>query len=126
MKVMRTISKYLSILAFFVVVLSSGCSKEIDEGGKFIGSWKIVSPDSDTLTFTNESTFTRKYFEVVVHTFSYSYDSDSITIQYTGPNKILVRPSTHHYELKKDALSIDFSNGCYGFDSTIYKLSRIK
>jgi len=123
---MEAVSKYLSIVALFLVMLSGGCSKDIDDDGKFIGSWKIVSPDSDTLTFINETTLTRKYFDVVVHTFNYSYDSDSITIQYSGPNKINVRPSTHHYELKNDTLSIDFSNGCYGFDSTVYKLSRVK
>jgi hypothetical protein len=38
---------------------------------------------------------------------------------------VLVRPTTHHYVLKDNALNIDFRNGCYGFDAEIYILSGV-
>ncbi len=121
---MKEILKYLSIVVFCIVVFS--CDKDFDTDSRFIGSWKILTPDIDTLTFTDESSFFRKFYDGLDHSFVYSYARDSITIQYAGPNKILVRPTTHHYELKKDKLLIDFTNGCYGFDSKIYNLTKIE
>ena len=121
---MKRILKYLSVAVLFIALFS--CKKDFEIDGRFIGSWKIVAPDNDTLTFNNESSFSRKYYDRIDHSFKYSYDKDSITIQYTGPNKILVRPTTHHYEFKNKVLSIDFSNGCYGFDTKIYTLTKIE
>ncbi len=120
---MKEISKYLYAVVFFFVLFS--CEKDFYTHGRFIGSWKIMTPDNDTLTFTDESSFSRKYYDGPDHSFKYSYDSDSITIQYNGPNKILVQPTTHHYEFKNNELLIDFRNECYGFDSRIYTLIKI-
>lgn len=39
---------------------------------------------------------------------------------------ILIQPSTHHYELKNNELLIDFTNGCYGFESEKYILTKIE
>ena len=121
---MKEILKYLSIAFLFIVLFS--CKKDFDTDGRFIGSWKIMTPDNDTITFNNESSFSRKYYDGVDHSFKYSYDRDSITVQYTGPNEILVRPTTHHYEFKNNVLLIDFSNGCYGFGTKIYNLTKIE
>ena len=121
---MKDISRYLSLVVFFIALFS--CEKDFYSDGRFIGSWKILTPDSDTLTFNNESSFSRKYYDGLKHSFKYSYDRENITIQYAGPNMILVRPSTHHYEFKNNVLLIDFSNGCYGFDSKIYNLTKIE
>lgn len=121
---MKEILKYLSIAVFFIVLFS--CEKDFDTDGRFIGSWKILTPDNDTLTFNDESSFSRKYYDGLDHSFKYSYDKDSITIQYAGPNMILVRPTTHHYEFKNNVLLIDFSNSCYGFDTKIYNLTKIE
>lgn len=121
---MKEISKYLFLLMFLIALFL--CEKDFDIDGRFVGSWKILIPDNDTITFNNESSFSRKYYDGLDHSFKYSYDRDSITIQYAGPNKILVRPTTHYYEFKNNVLLIDFSNGCYGFDSQIYSLTKIE
>jgi hypothetical protein len=121
---MKEILKYLSIVAFLIVLFS--CEKDFDSDGRFIGSWKMLTPDTDTLTFKDESSFSRKFYDGLDHSFKYSYDKDSITVQYAGPNKIFVQPSTHHYELKNNVLIVDFTNGCYGFDTKIYNLAKIE
>ena len=108
----------------YIVLFS--CEKDFDPDGRFVGSWKILTPDIDTLSFTDESSISRRYYDGLDPFFEYSYDRDSITIQYSGPNKILVRPSTHYYEFNNEGLLIDFTNGCYGFDSKIYNLSKIE
>lgn len=121
---MKKILKYLLIAFSLWIVIS--CEKDFTPDSRFIGSWKILTPDNDTIVFKNESNFTRKYWDGINHIFDYSYDNDSITIQYAGPNEILVLPSTHYYELKNNELIIDFSNGCYGFDKEIYNLTKLE
>ena len=56
---MKEILKYLSVAVFFIILFS--CEKDFDTDGRFIGSWKILTPDNDTLTFSDESSFSRKY-----------------------------------------------------------------
>ncbi|MGM0409015.1 MAG: hypothetical protein ACQERU_13625 [Bacteroidota bacterium] len=121
---MKKALKYLLIAVSFWTIIS--CEKDFTPDRRFIGSWKILTPDNDTIIFKDESNFTRKYFDGVYHTFDYGYDNDSITIQYTGPNMIGVPPTTHFYELKNYELIIDFSNGCYGFDKQIYTLTKLQ
>jgi hypothetical protein len=120
---MKKISNYL--LVALLLSVSVSCEKESNPVGGLIGNWKILTPDSDILTFKNESLFTRKFYDGIDHSFKYSCDNDSITIQYSGPNMILIQPSTHHYELKDNELLIDFTNGCYGFGSEKYNLIKI-
>jgi hypothetical protein len=120
---MKTISN-LIIVAFLLSILIS-CEKESIIAGRFLGDWKITSPDSDILTFKNDSIFLRKSYDGIDNSFKYSFDKDSITIQYSGPNMILIQPSTHHYELNSNVLFIDFTNGCYGFESAKYTLTKI-
>ena len=91
----------------------------------FIGTW--VSIDNvDTLFFINDKTFTKPGYDKVMNYFNYSYGIDSITIQYKGPNKIFVVPSTHSYSLDSSVLSINFSNGCYGFSRIIETFIKYK
>ena len=116
--------KQALILSLFLLSLIS-CEINFGLDRKFIGSWKIVTPDNDTLTFIDESSFTRRYYDGISH-FEYSYNNDSITIKYNGPDAVFVHPSTHYYELKNNKLMIDFTNGCYGFGSEKYYLTRIK
>lgn len=120
---MKEILNFSSIVLLFIVIFS--CEKDFDNNENLIGSWKILTPDNDTLTFS-ESYFSRNYFNGLDHSFEYSCNKDSIIIQYTGPNMILVQPTTHHYELKENVLLIDFTNGCYGFNSMRYNLTKIE
>ena len=121
---MKKILKCLLITVSFCIVIS--CENDSIPNSKFIGSWKILSPINDTIVFKNESIFTRKFPDGIDHSFIYSHDNESITIQYKGPNMIGVQPSTHVYELKNNELTIDFSNGCYGFDREIYHLTKLE
>lgn len=120
---MKTICKCFIVIILVGILFS--CEKNNEINNSFIGTWRISTPDSDTITFIDGSLFNRKFYDNITHSFKYSYDGDSITIQYSGPNKILVKPTTHYYEFKNDLLNIDFRNGCYGFESKIYSLSRI-
>lgn len=120
----KKILKYLFLAVSFWMVLS--CEHNFISNSRLIGSWKILTPDHDTIVFQNDSVFMRRYYDGVNHWFAYSYDQDSITIQYEGPNMILVPPSTHAYEINNNELTIDFTNGCYGFDKRVYTLLRLQ
>jgi hypothetical protein len=102
-------------MVFYILMLlhiTNSCEKE--SYSKFIGTW--VSTDrADTLFFINNSIFNKSFSDGIKHIFEYSYCKDSIIIQYKGPNKILVMPSAHYYDLDNRKLTIDFTNGCYGF-----------
>lgn len=52
--------------------------------------------------------------------YTFSQENGKITLQYKVPNKLLVQPSTHSYSLRDNELTIDFTNGCYGFDKEKY------
>lgn len=122
---MKNILKCTLLFVSFLVFIS--CDKDDQPNREFIGDWQIVKPDNDTIVFKNENSFTRLNYDGIAHSFEYSYTKDSITIQYNGPNMILVEPSTHYYELKSDdELLIDFSNGCYGFSKETYHFIRLE
>lgn len=120
---MKNFLNFLFISTLIIVLFS--CEKGNDSNEEFLGVWEILSPENDTIRF-NDDSFSRKYNDGINHSFEYSSNNDSITIQYKGPNKILVQPSTHFYEFKNNELLIDFSNGCYGFDRRIYELIRVE
>lgn len=88
---------------------------EISNSGKLTGTWLCLE-NSDTLVFIDNHTFIKELEGSLAHTFEYKLGCDSIKIQYKGPNKIYVFPTTHYYILQNNKLSLDFSNGCYGFD----------
>jgi hypothetical protein len=111
---MIRIAKYSFLLVFITFIIS--CEKEpisISEGILF-GTW---GSDSHSLIFRNDSSFIRVTpVGIINHDYRYSYSKDSITIKYLGPDKVLVQPSIHYYKLDGRELTIDFSNGCYGFE----------
>ena len=112
------------IFFLFVVVMCT-CTEEIPlSDGRFPGTW-ISGEQKDTLIFTSDQFFNKSDpFWGIKHIYEYSYTNVDITIQYKGPNKIYVRPTTHPYELNEDKLINDFTEGCYGFDSAILKYNR--
>ncbi len=112
---MAGIAKYL--LSIMLISSFFSCERDYAKDKAFIGTW--ISEDSaDTLVFIDNNTFERNFYESM-HAFLYSYDADSITIQYNGKFYIAVLPTTQQYNLDNNKLVIDFSNGCYGFDSKI-------
>jgi hypothetical protein len=68
---MKRIVSCLITVTFLFTLFS--CEKDLFISRKFVGSWKILTPDSDTITFNDKSSFTRKYNDGVDHTFKYSY-----------------------------------------------------
>jgi hypothetical protein len=95
------------------IVLS--CDRDARTKEAILGTW-VSAGQADTLVFLNEEVFEKNSPENGYMTpFLYSIHRDSITVQYNGPNYILVKPSAHYFELDESALSIDFTNGCYGF-----------
>jgi hypothetical protein len=103
--------KYIALITFLLSIIS--CEKEDFSGNMMLGTW--ISTDLvDTLKIIDEKTFKKSY-----HTFLYQRNPRDITIQYIGPNEILVSPSRHNFTLSNNTIKIDFTNGCYGFESEI-------
>lgn len=114
---MNTLIKYIAVISLFLLIIS--CEKEDISSHIIVGTW--VSTDNvDTLKFMDNKSFTKSY-----HTFLYSLNIRKITIQYSGPNEILVSPSIHNYTLTNRKLKIDFTNGCYGFRSDVITFIRL-
>ncbi len=125
----RILSHIFPVL--FLLALVSCESSFHDE--RLLGTWvstnNLVSANHpDTLIIGNEYSLSKPFIIVennyssplsdgISHSFEYSYNKIRITIRYIGPNLILVQPTTHEYELKNNELTIDFSNGVYGFES---------
>jgi hypothetical protein len=108
---MLRIVKYL--LAIFLFQFLFSCEKDALQEDPIIGTW--ISDDKlDTISFINDHIIKRSY-----STFEYTRNFTRITIQYSGPCYIMVQPSTHHYVLTHNSLTIDFSNGCYGFNDEV-------
>jgi hypothetical protein len=108
---MKRSQQYLLIMILFNVLNS--CEKESSD--TIVGTWVSVNK-ADTLYVINNHLFNKSLHDGIRHTFEYSFSRDSIIIQYKGPNKILVIPSAHYYNLDSKELMIDFSNHCYGFE----------
>jgi hypothetical protein len=106
-----------------IILCFGSCQDKRIPDGRFIGTW--ISTDlTDTLQFKNETKFIRFSKTGFYSFFDYSYTSDSITIAYTGPMKILTRPTTHRYTLKNGQLMIDFTNECFGFESKVINYNK--
>jgi len=109
---------YRSLLFIGGILLAAiflSCDRDAWAREAILGTW--VSADQvDTLVFLNEEMFEKNSpTDGHMVPFMYSIYRDSITVQYNGPNDILVKPSAHYFELEESTLSIDFTNGCYGF-----------
>jgi hypothetical protein len=103
--------KYLLVIILLNVLIA--CEKESSD--TIVGTW-VSENKTDTLYIISNQLFNKSLHDGIRHTFEYSLSKDSIIIQYKGPNKILVIPSAHYYNLDGRKLLIDFSNGCYGFE----------
>jgi len=109
------------IVITFTIIDVEGCKKN-DNYKTLLGTW--VSTDLiDTLDFTSDTSFNKMYSGSPDY-FKYGLSKDSITIQYSGKLYIYVFPTTHHFQLNDQELSIDFSNGCYGFRKQILNFTR--
>ena len=110
---LRRIFLFVAILTFI------SCNKnQLYDKEDLIGIWK--SPDSSyKLEFKTDNDFLRNGDH-----YNYWLMPDSIKIQYSGILYILIKPTTHSYNLKRNILTIDFRSGCYGFDSEILKFIR--
>lgn len=111
------------LMILLIIFLLIDCSKNSDTNN-IIGTW-ISSYKNETLNFTDATNFyqTDSGFQTSVH-FNYKLGIDSILIQYDGSLDILVKPTNHKNELNNNNLTIDFRNGCYGFNSQLMSYSR--
>lgn len=94
------------LIAALLLKISESCKKDALPDGRFIGTW-ISEDKADTLYFINDNTFKTPRLDGVLHTYTYRYDEDSLTMQYSGPNYILLPPKTHHYTLTRSTLILD-------------------
>lgn len=115
--------RFVSLIALLFLQVFIACTKDSLPDGRFIGTW-VSEDNADTIIFINDNSFKSPRYDRVMHIFGYSYDNDSITIQYQGPNKILVQPSTHHYSLSNSLLTIDFSKVNYGFERKRFSFKK--
>lgn len=118
----RKVFTIVNVTALFLL-MTGACEKNSLPDGRFIGTW-IAADKSDTLYFIDDHTFQQPFYDRLLHTFEYSYTEDSITIQYAGPNMVLVRPSTHHYTLTRSTLIIDLRKVNYGFEPILKEYFR--
>ncbi|RLE05950.1 MAG: hypothetical protein DRJ13_01100 [Bacteroidetes bacterium] len=115
--------KYFKYLTILILPFLFSCDKDLRRKEELIGAW--ISQDAkDTLEFIDFSTFTKNGFEGWPHFYGYDIEADIIEIQYNGPNMILVLPSTHHFSINGNSLSLDFSNYCYGFERKNYEFIK--
>ena len=121
MKKIRLIQCISLIVIALTIIGISGC-KKTDDYKKLLGIW--VSKDLiDTLDFTSDTSFNKMYSGSPDY-FKYELSKDSITIQYSGKLFLYVLPTTHQFQLNDKELTIDFSNGCYGFRKQIINFTR--
>ena len=97
------------LLALFLIF--NGCQKDYHSSQRFIGSW-VTTDLSDTMIFLTNTSIYRphnNYYDL----YGYSYTTDSITIHYTGPDKILVLPMVSKYLFVQDTLMINYKSNYY-------------
>jgi hypothetical protein len=119
---MKKVIYIIFLLAFLLTIYSCEEDSSLPDE-RFIGTW-ISDEYMDTLIFNSDTSFVKPFNDGLYHQFEYSYGEDNITIRYNGYNYVLVHPTTHNYTLKSGQLTIDFSEGCYGF--TRNKITYIK
>lgn len=107
-------------LLLFIGLIFSSCSEDVLEMNqdRLKGTW-ISTNRLDTLEFVNNNSF----FKNSDH-FEYNLAQDSIEVRYNGILYILVQPTRHNYTLTDDILVIDFTNDCFGFESTVQTFEK--
>ena len=114
--------QYISLIVITLTIIEVSSCKKNDDYKTLLGTW--VSKDLiDTLDFTSDTSFNKMYSGSPDY-FKYKLSKDSITIQYSGKLLIYVFPTTHHFQLNDQELTIDFRNGCYGFRKQIIYFIR--
>jgi len=116
------LSQFISLIVITLTIIEVSSCKKNDVYKNLLGTW--VSKDLiDTLNFTSDTSFNKMYSGSPDY-FKYELLKDNITIQYSGKLFIYVFPTTHHFQLNDQELTIDFSNGCYGFRKQIIYFIR--
>ncbi len=115
--------KNVTLFAFSLIMLLSlsNCSNDDDNSSQIeLGAW-ISSDKADTLDFKTQNNFYKSNASMKNEKFDYKFlPKDSIQIRYSGGLFINVQPTNHKYSLKKNELTIDFTNKyCYGFEEKI-------
>ena len=121
---MDNVLKYALVVSVMTIIVS--CDRNPDFENYIYGDWRIIVPDSDTLTFKTNDLFIRVYNDGIEHAFKYRFGTDSVTVQYRGPNKPIVQATSHRCFINQNEMVIDFSNGCYGFNSQEYKFLKLE
>lgn len=78
---------------------------------KFIGEWIFID-DIVTLLFVTNTRFEKSRTPANA-LYDYSYTTDSMTIKFAGPEKILVKPLTVKYDFVNDTLEFNFPKEYY-------------
>jgi hypothetical protein len=87
----------------------------------FVGVW--VSAE-DSLYFIKNDKLERPH-QNYNSSYTYSFTNDSLTIQYSGPNKIYLPPVTYKYDFMGDTLVVNFNKDYYpDIKSAVIKYSR--
>ena len=106
---MRKFTASSILLMLFLII--NGCQKEDQASQKFKGSW-VTTDLSDTMIFLTNASIYRphnNYYDL----YGYYFTSDSITIHYTGPDKIFVLPMVSKYLFVQDTLIINYKSNYY-------------
>ena len=122
---MKKNKKTTLILLLLIGILAS-CDKVKDSSNNdnILGIW-ISTDKSDTLDFIDKTNVYKSNAFFRHDHYDYQLDIDSIEVGYKGILYVLVKPTTHKYNLDGNNLTIDFSNkSCYGFESNVMNYTR--
>ncbi len=100
------------MLVSLILAVISSCDKYNYNKNEFlIGTW-INIEQNDTLIFLTNDRMDRPH-DYYYDWFEYFVTSDSLSLQYSGPDKILLPLINFGYELIGDTLLIDFHQDYY-------------
>lgn len=109
------ISRLVLMLIIPLALISCKKDNETANQTKILDKWVSVDK-SDTIEFTDEHNLYKSSLTMRHEHYNYTMYDDSIEIGYEGSLYILIFPTKHKYSFNGNNLTIDFSNGCYGFD----------
>lgn len=107
-----------NFLFIIILLVPVSCEKVSIDRSSDNYIWVNSKNANDILEFKNDSIFTKSGYDGIQSFFRYTFKKDSITIQYTGPNKILVPPVTNYFTLDKEKLILYLINCAYAFECT--------
>ena len=112
---MKKIIAFLGIALIAVSCEKASVVKSTVNNEDLKGIW-ISEFTGDTITFQNDSIFTRSTFDIVPLFYRYWIQNDSITIKYKGTLKIFWPTLTYSFTLRDKILTINFTKQMFGFD----------